>query len=798
MAIWALIIAIEDYPKITSGLARQLPGTNKGASDFREWVMTVKRVPDSNIIGCADASCGWRTTGNSRQEIVDAFDSLVQRARGNAAEVYVFFSGHGIGFSEDPNLPMIDVLIGSEFSAPSKSGSACVRFQELKETLRVALGPGKHFYFIDACRTAMDAKAIKPSVLDYVWGNSGLGNATSFVLFSTAPGDVANIGSGFNTALLSALKGNGRAKVWIGAKMYVTFDSLCDYVRQALNKSDLEPEKKGPLDGGIVELSPIPKSECAVEVIGAGLTDRFILKAFDVRQPVDVREAPRVSVPFVGPQEKVSFLPDDYRLRLTTDRDADVPQIDPPGPAAINLYEHSKVRFQVGPQPVPPSPPAPSVANMQISGTPGTDLSLKELSSGLTQTMRMGYEASTATVAPGRYKAQLRDGNFKLESILLDVSPGATLKVDLGPAVSRGALRSLSKMVPTRGKLVDFSETLSDVPDWNLSLWLAVLGGARILAARDRFSKLQSLQLETFADAVPGKSILYVLAGELEGAPAPACDVRTKPKITLFERILMKLGLATPETNWKPMRPVPEVPGLFEMKLEFEPGQLLVTYAANERSSTSILVQGLANRATLLTFARDESKRQEIQQFILPIHSLNKYFSDQELYYLGRDNLLPAMRYMSTAQRLFALQAPIEGNTYHGGDDYWFDLLHHNWLDPIMMLISCYELIRRGKLNENRSLIDEMLDIMRSYFPGIADTDVIAKLVNGKESPPTQTPLLMDGLIAIGVLGDLPLPQEKLDFSGIWTSWRNAVAVQATAPDSKKSNAQKSPKPATY
>ena len=33
----------------------------------------------------------------------------------------VFFSGHGIGFSDDPNAPILDILIGSEFEDPSTS-----------------------------------------------------------------------------------------------------------------------------------------------------------------------------------------------------------------------------------------------------------------------------------------------------------------------------------------------------------------------------------------------------------------------------------------------------------------------------------------------------------------------------------------------------------------------------------------------------------------------------------------------------------------------------------------------------
>jgi Caspase domain len=191
MTTWALIVAVENYPKLASGWARQLPGTNQAGRDFRDWVTQVKKVPASNIIGCAEAACTWRTTGNTRQEIVDAFTNLVTRARDQADEVYIFFSGHGIGFDEDPFEPAIDLLIGSEFSDPSTSGGACLPVQEIREKLRAALGPGRHSYFINACRNPLGKTEISPANLGVVWGRSTLGNATTFVLFSTAPGDVA-------------------------------------------------------------------------------------------------------------------------------------------------------------------------------------------------------------------------------------------------------------------------------------------------------------------------------------------------------------------------------------------------------------------------------------------------------------------------------------------------------------------------------------------------------------------------------------------------------------------------------
>jgi hypothetical protein len=762
MQNWAVIVAIQDYPSIFTGLAKKLADANAAAMQFRDWVIAVKSVPPANIIACAGEGCGWRTTGTSRKDIVNAFTQFVTTARvnGNVDELYVFFSGHGIAFSVDPYEPPIDVLIGSDFTEPSTSGSACLRFQEIKESLRVAVGPGKHFYFIDACRNPMSASSIRPAVLDVVWGNLKRGNATTYVFFSTAPGDVAKVNSGFGTALLGGLKGSGRAKTWVGGRMYVTFESLRSHLQRTLGKNDLDPEKRGPADGNIVELVPIPTSNCDVEVIDGGAKDQFTLKVADVRR---VERAP---IMFEGPRKSVPLEPEDYLLNLTTATGNVVVQIDPPvDMAGVDLYEDRRVRFQKQ-LPVPPAPPmplTPSDARVRIFGALGLELSLRQIASGDTTTMTMGADELLTGLEPGLYKAHVKDGNFKLASRRFKLSPGATLNLDFTPEVSRGAHLSLSKAVPIRGPLVDFSETLNSVPDWNLSLWLAVIGGSRILAAPDTFSKLKSLQLETFTDARPGKSVLYVLAGELQGEAVPACAPGTRPE-------------------WRLMRAVPAVDGLFEMKLEFEPGPLLVTYAKNEKETKTILVYGLPNRATLLTFADHERAGRQIQQFILPIHSLNNYISRPELEYLEVNNRrLRLVRYMSTAQRLFSLQSPIEGHTYQGTDQYWFDLLHHKWLDPVMALIACYEVIRRGSAEQQKPLMQEVLANMRKYFPGFGDTEVIAMLLNEPFSPPRNPPLLLDGLIAIGEKDTLPLPADKLVFDSIWTMWKNALFLTKSA-----------------
>jgi hypothetical protein len=772
MSVWAVIVAIEDYPNVVGGLAQKLPDTNRAAALFRDWVIEVKNAPASNVISCAGAGLPWRTKGTTRQEIVDAFNWLVINARDQADEVYVLFSGHGIGFSDD----LVDVLIGSEFADPATSGPACLRFSEVRERLRVALGPGKHFYFVDACRNKMTKDDIDPTTsIGSVWGRSKLGNATSYVLFSTAPGDVARVDSGFNSAVLRGLQGNGRAKTWIGGKMHVTFNYLSSYVQQMLKKDDLEPEKKGPLaaDDRIIHLDPTPMSKCDVEIVDAGPQDQFTLNIADVR---GLSLAP---VSFVGPQTVFPLPPEDYLFRLTTAAGLEVLQVDPPPQdTGVDLYENRTVRFQTGlpvrhisapphfPAPAaPPLFPDPLVASkgsIVVKGFPKASVSFQEIATGQSETILLDHGVTTRTLEPGSYKARLQDGNFKLDSLRFEVLPGESVNVDFAPKVSQGAQLSLSKILPIDGSLINFSETLHSVPDWNLSLWLAVLGGSRIVAATDTFSKLQNIQLQDVGNATPNKSLLYVLAGELGTDKVPFCDVGKNP-------------------SRKPMSAVPDVPGLFQTSLAFEAGPLLVTYALDEKTTTTVLTYGLPNRATLLTFAHEEQYGRQIQQFVLPIHTLTNLLSEQELRYL-RDPAnppLPLIRYMSTAQRLFARQAPIKGNTHEVNDRYWWDLLRGKWLNPFMALIACYELIRRGSADEDRHAMQEVLKNMRTYFPGLPDTEVIAMLLEENYHPPSAAPLVMDGVLAVSGRDVLPLPEDRLDFDSVWTCWRNAVEMRA-------------------
>jgi len=67
-------------------------------------------------------------------------------------------------------------------------------------------------------------------------------------------------------------------------------------------------------------------------------------------------------------------------------------------------------------------------------------------------------------------------------------------------------------------------------------------------------------------------------------------------------------------------------------------------------------------------------------------------------------------------------------------------VLHSKWLDPVMALIACYKLMRRGAVERQRNLMDEVLRNMRQYLPGFADTEIISTQLGEAGDPPAISP----------------------------------------------------------
>src|SRR4051812_12419427 len=205
MARRALIIAIENYPQAESGLvANQLPGTLDGGRKFREWLENKWKkeglaAADTEVIFCSEPKQS-KNRGATRSDIVTALDELRKKPQNTTEELFFFFSGHGFSFEAQIG-QRADIVIASDYQNAVLSGPACLNLDEIIRWLRWHLGPGRHYYFIDACRNPLDATQIVPGPLTG-WNQQRGQEPTTYLLQSTVPGAVATVGGKFPVSLL--------------------------------------------------------------------------------------------------------------------------------------------------------------------------------------------------------------------------------------------------------------------------------------------------------------------------------------------------------------------------------------------------------------------------------------------------------------------------------------------------------------------------------------------------------------------------------------------------------------------
>jgi hypothetical protein len=187
----ALIIAIEEYPSAPGGgTAKKLPKTLRAGLDFKKWLLEKWRAEgraDSNtqMIFCSQPvqPDGMGATG---KDIRRALLKLRQDGQSATDELYFFFSGHGCSFVKTPS-NHADIVFASDFELPPVSADPCLNLDDIINWLRARLGPGRHYYFVDACRNRLSAKDILvgPILTEDVPQASG--EASTFLLQSTIP-----------------------------------------------------------------------------------------------------------------------------------------------------------------------------------------------------------------------------------------------------------------------------------------------------------------------------------------------------------------------------------------------------------------------------------------------------------------------------------------------------------------------------------------------------------------------------------------------------------------------------------
>lgn len=576
MAMRGLIVAIESYGAMREGLSPTLDGTHAGALAFRRWLVEERGVEPQHIRFCAeDEGLEGRTGGATLNEIVDQIDALVAEGQDHTEQLFVYLAGHGFCYTDVDGVRVADVLLAADYRDRQHGWRTCLSIDEVVKWLRLSLGPLDHFYFVDCCRNGIGAAEIKVAQIG-PYGASDLGFPAVYMLYSTTPGQLAAVKSGFTSVLVDGLNGNGRAKDWFDGRMAVLFRTLKPYLVKAVPGQAVDGREEGNHDGLIRVIDPTPQYTCTVLVEHAAVDDQFTLelKTWPQGHQLGSRE-------FTGPSYELREPPDAYRLSVLSNG-VELTALDP---LPADLFSDCTIRFAkprarrgAGPE----AAPAPAPAATQVRAPEAARVVVRR--AGEPEREETGAGEFTLDLAPGTYAVEVRDRRdvtVRREELNVGAEPPAELDF---ARFERSPLRdALLQAIPGHhhGGAVDFSETLGPMPDQGLDLWLGVIGAARILESpQDDFSKLGPLPLASFDQTPAGACPLYLLAGLEDGAPLAA-------------------GVDGPLA---PIESHQAIPGLHELVLpDLGAGVHLLGVRVGAGEPLTLPVAGLANRATLVT-----------------------------------------------------------------------------------------------------------------------------------------------------------------------------------------------------
>lgn len=744
MAMRAVILAVENYARAT-GLAPKLDGTLDNARAFQNWLIGKKKLDPANITFLPDPV---------KADIARAFRDLADAGKDNTEELYVFFSGHGFSFNDTPfKQKPADIIVGSEFETLQDSGDACLRLNDIQLALWNCLGPGTHYYFVDACRNPIQAGRVNPGSLGWSRDPSNIGQPRVFTMFSAERGSTAAVQSGFAPTLVDGLSGRGRAKVREGLQMFVTFDSLCRYLEEKVQQKIQSEPGGGP--GRILQIDPIPVYRCDVQVDGAGPNDVFSIVVHNaLRQQICGPQT------FTGDHIDFRQGPDDYYVQVTHPQFA----VAPSAPVAADLYEDCVVKFQKTASPLAPGPavPAPDAlppTAVSVKASVGNTLLIRNVATG--HTIPAG-DSFSGNLPPGNYDVRVMErGWTSVRKVRFMVNPGDTLSVNAGLRTSTPVKDALIAAIPGQhdAEQVDFSESLGPMANQDLGLWLSLIGASRIVRQGADFSKLGALPLMNFDDVQPDDAPTYALLG-LESLPD-----------------LIDIAVHAPgdAPQWQTLTPASRLRGVFEYRASRRPGLHLVSVRLPDKAPFTTATYTMANRATLFVMAEDAAGEMRIHQYILPLAKLQDHLTAAERGYQP-ENPLEAIRFIALAQRQMARRRSVKPA---GPADLsaWDMLLYGKWLDPVMAIMAAYELVRNNSFPmETGKTGSIVLANLRAYFSELPDVEIIARMAKVPYRSQERLPLFLMGLMALGDYEHLlPLPATHLDTAGPWITWLSAV-----------------------
>ena len=771
MAARALIIAIENYPKVAEGgMAKTLPGTLQAGLMFRDWLVKKwneekRNDADRQLIFCSEPVQS-ESLGASSSDIRKALLDLKEKGQSATEELYVFFSGHGFSFVEKPG-SRADILVTSDFEQPALSPQCCLNLDEMVLWLRAHLGPGRHYYFVDSCRNPLTTKQIQIAGLLPIDPQSS-GDASTFLLQSTVEGATAAVGGPFPAALLEGLRGRGRAKTWdalVNDAMFVRYDTLRSYLKRRASLDQQITSKTAGTDGEsdaiLAVLRPIPLSKCNIKV-DAPLPVKGEILYRRGRSKVDEHRPLNSD----GNSFTLEFEPDDYAVALRLDGGP----VKPSGPLSVDLWEDRTLEFHLSSaQALIPKRGFEGRGSEVATGldltaaisadvdvvVPGrTDLNLRNVFTG----EETRIERSRRDRLPaGRYVATLGTGTTrKIVRREIEIVPRETVSLNLGDWRQSAPHRAIASQLPSYAVHpdgLDFSESLGGpISDPDLDLWLALVGGGRILGSTGDYSKLAGFPLRDFSGEQPGASPIYVLAG--------------------FENVGARLGVALSRdagVSWSRAIEPPSMPGIREAYFPATAGSALLSFRIGDQAPYTVATLASPNRAMLVTFTLDEDDRPRIAQYLLPIgHLIERLPAALAQQVRGRNHLRD-VRFIARASRAFRRRRDLQKEL---PADQLMGLFHAQWVDPIGSSLAAYEALRRGRRAESREVVANM----KRYFGDLPDTACLARLAGDPVARPAGTPLFFDGLRAFPDYATwLPLPASHLDFGGLWSAWRNAV-----------------------
>lgn len=568
---------------------------------------------------------------------------------------------------------------------------------------------------------------------------------TIFAMFSVERLNPAADNKQFSVQLVEGLFGKGKAKRYDGPRMVVTFNSLCDYLKDVRARKIDFARSAGNGTGEILEIAPIRNYQCAVEVINAGPADQFTLTIQNARQ--QVIGAPQ---PFLGQRIVFQQPPDDYYLGLQH-------PTDPVQPVADNhadLYEDCEVKFRKVAGAPNVAQPVVQQGTVSVSAAPNTMLLIENLQTGAIVASDKPFDGP---LAPGEYFVRMKTpGGRTLRRRRFAVAAGGHEVIDVAARASSPVRDGVLAAIPGAHdqSQIDFSETLGPMADDDLGLWLSIIGASRIVGGHDDFSKLKDLPLPSFNDILPGGSAVFLLLG-LEEAP-------------LTVQVSVAASAINPEWQTFTTQTTPNMPGIFTWHVATDPGQRFITVRIGEKAPLTFASYALPNRVTLFTLAQDQDSTIGVHQYMLPPSHLIPFLQPAEREFFNAPPL-QNVRFIALAQKQLAERRRLTQSAADGATvGRWQDLLWGKWLDPVMAIMACYELQRSGE-----AVGTAVLNNLIQYYGQLPDVVAISSLL-GAVKPPNAVPMFLAGVRTFPEL-QLPLPKGKLDFGSPWTSWVGAV-----------------------